>query len=196
METIFDTLINSFINHKVGIAEHFLNESLAGHLKENLTALFAQNKMQHAGTGNHAIGNRDKLVRGDSIHWLDRAHNDEYENSFFDLMDHFVKYLNENCYTGITSYEFHYTLYTPGTFYKKHMDRFQNNDSRKFSMIMYLNTGWIPEDGGKLCIHHEESLQNISPQNGKVVFFKSNELEHEVLMTHKNRMSITGWLKG
>ena len=196
METIFNTLIDSFINDKVGIAEHFLNESLAGHLKENLTTLFAQNKMQHAGTGNNIIVDHNKLVRGDSIHWLDRAHNDVHENSFFDLMDQFIKYLNENCYTGISSYEFHYTLYAPGTFYKKHMDRFQNNDSRKFSMIMYLNTDWTAEDGGELCIHHESGLQNISPVNGKVVFFKSNELEHEVLMTHKNRMSITGWLKG
>jgi SM-20-related protein len=196
LETIFNTLIDSYINDKVGIAEHFLNESLAGHLKENLTTLFTQNKMQHAGTGNNAIVDRNKLMRGDSIHWLDRAHNDVHENSFFDLMDEFIKYLNENCYTGISSYEFHYTLYAPGTFYKRHMDRFQNNDSRKFSMIMYLNTEWVIEDGGELCIHHESGLQNISPVNGKVVFFKSNELEHEVLMNHKNRMSITGWLKG
>ncbi|MEO6812702.1 MAG: 2OG-Fe(II) oxygenase [Ginsengibacter sp.] len=196
METIFNTLIDSFINDKVGIAEHFLNESLAGHLKENLTNLFARNKMQLGGTGNNAIVDHNNLVRGDSIHWLDRAHNDDHENSFFDLMDLFVKYLNENCYTGINNYEFHYTLYQPGTFYKKHMDRFQNNDSRKFSMIMYLNTDWIAGDGGELCIHHEAGLQNISPLNGKAVFFKSNELEHEVLMTHKDRMSITGWLKG
>ena len=196
METIFNTLIDSFISDKVGIAEHFLNESLAAHLKENLTSLFARNKMQLGGTGKNATIDHNNLVRGDSIHWLDRAHNDVHENSFFSLMDRFVKYLNENCYTGISSYEFHYTLYTPGTFYKKHMDRFQNNDSRKFSMIMYLNSEWAAGDGGELCIHHEEGLQNISPLNGKAVFFKSNELEHEVLMTHKNRMSITGWLKG
>ena len=30
---------------------------------------------------------------------------------------------------------------------------------------------------------------------GKSVFFKSNELEHEVLVTYLPRMSITGWLK-
>ncbi len=197
METIFNTLIDSFINDKVGIADHFLNEPLAANLKENLTTLFAQNKMQQAGTGNKTIVDHNKLIRGDSIHWLDRAHNNVHENAFFDLMDQFVKYLNENCYTGINSYEFHYTLYEPGTFYKRHMDRFQNNDSRKFSMIMYLNSDWVAEDGGELCIHHDESeSQNISPVNGKVVFFKSDELEHEVLMTNKNRMSITGWLKG
>ena len=196
MESTFDTLINSYINDKVGIAEHFLSDHLTEHLKENLTNLFSQNKMHLAGTGNKTLIDRNILVRGDNIHWLDRAHNDIHENSFFDLMDNFVKQLNENCYTGISSYEFHYTLYTPGTFYKRHMDRFQNNDSRKFSMIMYLNTDWKPEDGGEICIYKEEGPQNISPQNGKVVFFKSNELEHEVLLTNKNRMSITGWLKG
>jgi SM-20-related protein len=31
--------------------------------------------------------------------------------------------------------------------------------------------------------------------NGKGVFFKSGELEHEVLLANKMRMSITGWLK-
>ena len=195
MEKIFNTLIDSFISDKIGIAEHFLSESLAAHLKENLTALFAENKMQQAGTGNRALVHHNERMRGDSIHWLDRAHNDEHENTFFDLMDRFVKFLNENCYTGISSYEFHYTLYTPGTFYKKHMDRFQNDDSRKFSMIMYLNTGWVAQDGGELCIYQKTGSQNIAPLNGKVVFFKSNELEHEVLITHKNRMSITGWLK-
>ena len=62
-------------------------------------------------------------------------------------------------------------------------------------MIMYLNAGWVKADGGQLRIHHDGSFQNISPINGKTVFFKSSELEHEVLPTNKPRMSITGWLK-
>ena len=62
-------------------------------------------------------------------------------------------------------------------------------------MIMYLNDDWEIRDGGELCIYHENGKQNISPNNGKSVFFKSSELEHEVLVTHKPRMSITGWLK-
>ena len=63
-------------------------------------------------------------------------------------------------------------------------------------MIMYLNEDWVAADGGELCIHHADSLQNIAPENGRIVFFKSNELPHEVLVTNKKRMSITGWLKG
>ncbi|WP_082468488.1 2OG-Fe(II) oxygenase [Pedobacter sp. R20-19] len=110
-------------------------------------------------------------------------------------MDKFVLYLNQTCYTGITGYEFHYTLYEPGTYYAKHIDQFQNNGSRQYSMIMYLNADWKTEDGGELCIYQNETPQNISPDSGKSVFFRSSDLLHEVLVTHKQRMSITGWLK-
>ena len=195
MEDIFNALIDSFIDNKVGIAENFLSADLAGRLKENLKALYQEKQMQNAGTGNETLVVHDKLVRGDKIYWLDRKHNNTNENDFFDLMDSFVSYLNSTCYTGITGYEFHYTLYEKGSFYKKHIDQFGNNKSRQYSMIMYLNTDWVENDGGELCIHHSDNIQNISPLNGKSVFFKSSELEHEVMLTNKPRMSITGWLK-
>ena len=195
MQKIFDTLIDSFIENKVGIAEDFLNGPLAANLKQNLLGLFAGNHLQPAGTGNRQEVAHDKLFRSDMIYWLDRNNENAHENQFFDLMDSFVSYLNETCYTGINSYEFHYTLYEPGSFYKKHIDQFRNNDSRQFSMIMYLNEGWTDGDGGELSIHHDHSVQDISPVNGRSIFFKSNELPHEVLLTHKPRMSITGWLK-
>ncbi len=168
---------------------------MATSLKDNLIALYDNNQMLSAGTGNLDAISFDKSVRSDKIFWLDRRHNDKSENDFFDLMDEFVSYLNSTCYTGITGYEFHYAMYEKGTFYKKHMDRFRSDSSRLFSMIMYLNEDWEQSDGGELCIHHADHLQNISPNKGKSIFFKSNELLHEVLVTQKPRMSITGWLK-
>ena len=60
---------------------------------------------------------------------------------------------------------------------------------------MYLNNDWKTGDGGELCVYPEGRSQNISPLGGKSVFFKSNELEHEVLTSNVPRMSITGWLK-
>lgn len=195
MEKIFDCLIDSFIVDKVGIAENFLSVELAAHLKENLIALFENKKLLNAGVGNDVVVNQDKMIRSDVIYWLDRKHENQYENDFFDLMDEFVLYLNRTCYTGITGYEFHYTLYEKGTFYKKHIDQFQHNGSRQYSMIMYLNAGWKTQDGGELRIYHADEEQNISPNNGKSVFFKSSDLAHEVLLTNKQRMSITGWLK-
>ncbi len=193
-QTIFEVLINSFIADKVGIAEGFLSKTLAANLKLNLQQLYSSNQLTAAGTGNVQV-DHNKKFRGDVIHWLGRENENVHENSFFDLMDDFVAYLNETCYTGINGYEFHYTLYPVGSFYKRHLDQFRSNDSRKYSMIMYLNDDWELKDGGQLCIHHKDSMQNISPENGKSVFFKSSELEHEVLVTNKPRMSITGWLK-
>jgi SM-20-related protein len=195
LEKIFNTLVSSFIDNKIGIAEDFLSKSIAFHLQENLVALYGDKLMELAGTGSKNNLKHDDLFRSDVIYWLDRDHNNIHENDFFDLIDAFILYLNETCYTGITSYEFHYSLYEKGSFYKKHIDQFQGNDSRKYSMIMYLNDEWEAAHGGELRIHHEDRMEDISPVNGKSVFFRSNELEHEVLVSHKPRMSITGWLK-
>ncbi len=195
MQKIFDTLINSFIVNKVGIAEDFLTETLCLELKHNLETLYNNKLLLSAGIGNNTIVDHDKLIRNDKIYWLDRAHENQYENDFFDVMDRFVSHLNNSCYTGITGYEFHYALYEKGSFYKKHLDQFKNNESRKYSMIIYLNTNWQHDDGGELCIHHIQDSQNILPTSGKGIFFDSSLIEHEVLTTNKPRMSITGWLK-
>lgn len=195
MNTIFNALVNSFLEDKVGLAQNFLSENLAAHLKENLLALYAKNQLRAAGIGNNTKLVQDKLKRSDIIYWLDREHKDLHENSFFDLIDQFVSYLNSTCYAGITGYEFHYAMYEKGSFYKRHLDQFQDNKSRAYSMIMYLNDNWQENDGGELCIYHADHSQIITPVNGKCVFFKSSELEHEVLLSHQPRLSITGWLK-
>lgn len=195
MNDTFDELIDSYIDNQVGISDSFLSDTLALSLTANLKNLYTGNQLSHAGTGNETLAVLNTLVRSDKIHWLDRKHNDATENTFFDLMDSFVLYLNSTCYTGITGYEFHYTLYETGSFYKKHLDQFKNNASRQYSMIMYLNVDWLAIDGGELCIYQNGSSELISPMNGKGVFFKSSDLEHEVLLCNKARMSITGWLK-
>lgn len=191
----FELLINSYLDDKVGITQHFLNKELAQSLRFNLKNLFFKNAFKEAGTSNNNIV-VNKLLRSDKIYWLDKSHHNFAEDEFFALMDAFVGHLNSTCYTGISSYEFHYAIYEEGSFYLPHLDQFRNNDSRKYSMILYLNEDWVAEDGGALRVHHSnESTQDISPESGTAVFFKSSELLHEVLLTHKPRMSITGWLK-
>lgn len=196
MEKDFEVLIAGFIENKVGISENFLSDTLANHLKANLFALHKQKLLVKAGTGNSEKAIHNVAVRSDVIYWLGRENNNEFENEFFDLVDDFIKYLNKSCYAGITGYEFHYSLYEPGTFYARHRDQFQNNPGRKYSMISYLNADWHTEDGGQLFIHQANNNQQISPTQGKTVFFKSNELVHEVLVTTQQRLSVTGWLKG
>lgn len=195
MENNFEHLIESFIKENIGIDEHFITNDLSQHLKQNILNLLDNNQLVAAGTGNHQKLNHDTEVRSDLIYWLDRKHENEYENDFFDQIDDFVKYLNRSCFAGITSYEFHYSLYEAGSFYQKHLDQFKNNANRKYSMISYLNDDWNENDGGELLIYQNYNNKKITPTQGKTVFFKSNELQHEVLVTQKRRMSVTGWLK-
>ena len=192
MDLIFDELIDSYLATNVGTVSNFLSTALSAHLVDNINALYADDRMLSAGTGNDKLVNHDKLVRSDKIYWLDRLHDNTHENAFFDLMDRFVSHLNSSCYAGITGYEFHYTLYEKGSFYKRHLDNFKQNGTRAFSMIMYLNT---KVNGGSLRIYQGDGFSDITPNSGKSVFFKSDQLEHEVLITHLPRMSITGWLK-
>ena len=195
MEDCFETLISRYLDTKVGVVPDFISEELAENLVQRLFELKEQNLLKAAGIGNVAKLTHNAEIRSDAIYWLDRNNNNEFENQFLDQVDAFVTYLNRSCYTGITGYEFHFALFDKGSFYRKHLDQFQNNSSRQFSMITYLNQNWQPEDGGELCIYDEAKIQKVTPTNRKTVFFKSNELVHEVLESHKPRLSVTGWLR-
>ena len=195
LNQIFESVITSFLKDRVGLSDKFLTDKLSLELRKNILKLVFDKKLKQAQIGNRNKRNQNNLIRSDSIYWLDRSHENIYENDFFDVIDAFVIYLNETCYLGITGYEFHYALYDKGSFYKRHLDQFRDNQQRAYSMIMYLNEDWELADGGQLCIYHKDYNQTISPTNGKCVFFKSSELEHEVLLNQKSRMSITGWLK-
>ncbi len=195
MENHFEDLITSYLDNKIGISEHFLTDELCNHLKENLLLLIDGNQLVKAGTGNDNKLVHNQKVRNDTIYWLDKKHNNVHENAFFVQIEAFILYLNQTCYAGITDYEFHYSLFEKGSFYKKHIDQFQDNAKRQFSMISYLSSNWQTKDGGELLIHQTNNNQKIAPNQGKTVFFKSDELAHEVLETNERRMSITGWLK-
>jgi SM-20-related protein len=194
-QSTFEELISSFLAKRVGISTDFLSNDLTVQLKASLITRYKNEEMKLAGVGNLHLLNVDTDTRRDKIFWLDQLNDNPVEHIFFDLIDAFVLYLNRTCFAGIKSYEFHYALYEKGAFYKKHIDQFKLDDSRSFSMILYLNEAWKEGDGGELKVYHKAEIQLISPENRKCVFFKSNELPHEVLLTNVTRMSITGWLK-
>lgn len=195
MDKSFENLISSFIENRIGISNDFLSKSLSSHLKSNVLQLQNEQALFRAGIGNQQKFIQITEVRKDLVYWLDKVHGNEYENMFLNLIDDFIKYLNMTCYAGITSCEFHYSIYEVGGFYKRHLDQFQSNSSREYSMVSYLNSDWKTEDGGELCVYQKDKAIYIQPLEGKTVFFKSNELEHEVLITNQKRLSVTGWFK-
>jgi SM-20-related protein len=195
MTNQFDLLIDSFIENKIGVDTGFISKALSNGLLQNIIQLQRDELMTAAGIGNRNIKDTGQKMRSDKIYWMDKTHPDLYEQEFLQLAEEFIKHLNSTCYTGITDYEFHYAVYEEGSFYKRHTDRFKNDDSRKYSLINYLNEDWLEEDGGQLWIYGDEEVKKILPEAQTAVFFKSNEMEHEVTKANRSRMSITGWLK-
>jgi SM-20-related protein len=195
MEDSYETLITGFIDHQVGICEFFLSADLAGRLQQNLMDLDQANKMQSAGIGNDRVKDLKQNKRGDKIYWIENNSQEPAEREFLDQVEAFIEHLNQSCYTRINDYEFHYALYETGSSYTRHLDQFKNNTDRKFSLINYLNTDWKAEEGGELCIFHQDSVEKILPNMQKAVFFKSDASEHEVCKSTRPRMSISGWLK-
>ena len=148
-----------------------------------------------------AIGNRTdekviEAIRGDYIFWLDEQTDTPASALFFKKVNDLVAYLNATCFLGIAEKEFHYALYPEGTFYKRHLDVFQNDHRRRLSLVCYLNDeNWLPEFGGELVIYKDSGDVTIFPERGRVVIFDSQTLEHEVKPVQQKRYSITGWLK-
>ena len=195
MNNKFDLLIDSYLDNKVGIDNEFLNASLVEGLHQNILQLQKDDLMVAAGIGNNEVKDAHQKMRGDKIYWMDKSHDNIYEQEFLQQVEDFISYLNSTCYTGINGYEFHYAVYEQGSFYKRHKDQFKTDSDRKYSLINYLNKDWLQEDGGELLVYQDDAVQHILPHSQKAVFFKSDEMEHEVTLAHRPRMSITGWLK-
>jgi SM-20-related protein len=195
MNNKFDDLIDSYLRDNVGIHSSFLNEELSDGLYKNILGLIKDEMMTPAGIGNNDVKDAHQKMRGDKIYWMDKKHDNKYEQEFLQLTEDFIDRLNSTCYAGINDYEFHYAVYEEGSFYKRHKDQFKNDSDRKYSFINYLNKNWLAEDGGELLIYENNVVQKILPHFQTAVFFKSNEMEHEVTMAHRPRMSITGWFK-
>ncbi len=195
MQETFEEIIEGFIQNKIGISDLFLTARLAGLLQKHVGKLHTEDRLISAGIGNNKLHDLNAKIRGDKIHWLDRKNNQSDELEFLDFIEEFIQYLNKTCYTGINAYEFHFAVYDEGSFYKRHKDQFRSDSNRKFSLITYLNHDWVNADGGQLWVHQNDETTKIIPNNRKGVFFQSNELEHEVTIAMRARMSVTGWLK-
>ncbi len=195
MSNQFDVLIDSYLENKIGIDTLFLSESLSNGLEENIVRLQKDEMMKAAGIGNDTIADSKQKMRSDKIYWLDKSHDNKFEQEFLQLIEQFIERLNSTFYTGINGYEFHYAVYEEGSFYKRHKDQFKNDSNRKYSLISYLNRNWLDSDGGQLLTYQNDTVQKTLPHAQSAVFFKSDEMEHEVTIANRSRMSITGWLK-
>lgn len=197
---LYERIITGLLEDQYYIAEDFFNLEEVQQMRNVLLEKYEEDNFKKAAIGNKLNETIEKTVRGDFILWINEKDGGEVENIFFSKINSLVDYLNKTCFLGILQKEFHYAVYPPGTFYKRHLDTFQNDDRRKLSLVCYLNDeNWKPENGGELVIYKKENgvetPKSIYPLPGRVVIFESQILEHEVKPVKTTRLSITGWLK-
>lgn len=147
-----------------------------------------------AGIGKNTTRQINETIRGDYIKWIDKAKAPVPLLNYFEKLEQLIAFINQSLFLSLKDLELHLTVYPEGTFYKKHLDQFRIDDHRKLSVICYLNKDWLPEHGGELRMYLPNGPLDILPGAGKLVCFRSDQIEHEVLPATRERRSITGWL--
>lgn len=196
LNPMYEKVIIDLLEQQFSIVDDFFNFKEIEDLRALLLEKYNEDEFRKAAIGNQFSEQIIKSIRGDFISWIDENNLLPEEKVFFNKIDDFTNYMNRTCFLGIQEKEFHYAVYPKGTFYKKHLDTFQNDDSRKLSIVCYLNNeDWKPEFGGELVIFKPLEEIKVYPLKGRVVIFESQVLEHEVRQVEQMRLSITGWLK-
>jgi SM-20-related protein len=197
---LYEQIITDIGKQKYSIIENFFSTDDVAVLRQSILTKYEEDTFKKAAIGNRVNETIVKSIRGDVILWIDETKADTAEILFFNRINDLVGYLNKTCFLGILHKEFHYAIYPKNTYYKRHIDTFQNDDRRKLSFVCYLNEdGWLPKNGGELVLYLDENGQEVEkviyPFPGRVVIFESQIIEHEVRPVIVDRLSITGWLK-
>ncbi len=193
---LYENIIEDLTSKQYSIIDNFFTSEEVVALRQSLLDKYEEDAFKKSAIGNRTNEVIKKAIRGDIILWIDENNINPSEQLFFNKINDLKDYLNRTCFLGINQKEFHYAIYPEGTFYKRHLDTFQNDDRRKLSFVCYLNEeNWKPENGGELVLYLEKGEEVVYPFPGKVVIFESQILEHEVKPVNTPRLSITGWLK-
>jgi len=151
-------------------------------------------EFKKAGIGKDQQKQINEAIRGDYIQWIDKNNALPELTVYLDRLHDLTLFLNRSLFLSLKDSEIHMTVYPPGSFYKRHLDQFRKDDHRILSVICYLNENWKPEDGGQLRLYLEDGHLDVQPTAGTLVCFRSDQLEHEVLVAHRQRLSLTGWM--
>jgi SM-20-related protein len=147
-----------------------------------------------AGIGKNQQKQINETIRGDYISWIDPATSEAPLKEYIAKLHELIASVNQNLFLSLKDCEVHQTIYPVGSFYKRHLDQFKKDDHRKLSVICYLNKNWTDTDGGQLRLYLGTQSKDVLPLAGRLVCFRSDLLEHEVLPAKRERLSLTGWL--
>ncbi len=180
------------------VREEFFECSFCCQLRGECLAVLNDNPLQQAAVGKGRGMEVREKIRNDSISWLDAGAEAAFQKQYRDQMELLRLALNQQFFLGLFDFESHFAVYPAGGFYKAHRDQHAGATKRVVTVILYLNENWQPGDGGELRLWTTPGKAQgpsvlIEPRMGTLVCFMADDYWHEVLVSHKSRMSITGW---
>jgi SM-20-related protein len=194
MNEIFDSIVDGLAEKGYAVADSFLSQAEVDAILATAQFKHGIDQFKKAGIGkNHAL-QINEAIRGDYIHWLDKNTASLPAKVYLDRLHELIQYINRTLFLSLKDYEVHMTIYPIGSFYKRHLDQFKKDDHRKLSVICYLNNDWTAAHGGDLRMYLPGETLDFLPIAGRLVCFRSDQIEHEVLPATRERLSLTGWI--
>jgi SM-20-related protein len=194
MEQDFEPIADGLAERGFAIVQNFLTLAEVDAIVQLDSFTNHAASFKKAGIGKDQQKQINEAVRGDYIQWIDRKTASPELQVYLDRLQKLTAALNRSLFLSLKDFEIHMTVYPPGAFYKRHLDQFRKDDHRILSVICYLNQNWVPDNGGQLRLYLQEGPIDVQPTAGTLVCFRSDQLEHEVLPAHRQRLSLTGWM--
>jgi SM-20-related protein len=194
MIALFDSIADNLAEHGYAVADQFLSQKEVSDILSLPDFKNGLEQFKKAGIGKSQGLQINEAIRGDYIQWLDKQTSSEPTKVYLNRLHDLVQHLNQALYLSLKDFEVHMTIYPIGSYYKRHLDQFRHDDHRKLSVICYLNENWTSENGGQLKMHLKTGSPEILPIAGRLVCFRSDQIEHEVLPANRERLSLTGWI--
>lgn len=194
-EWLFERIAQGIEAQGYAICPAALPMALAEQLQAEQLRLNAA-RYREAGVGRGDGFQTNPFVRSDEICWM--SGESEAEQAWRQWAAALQRYLNRRLFLGLFSFESHYAHYRPGDFYRRHLDAFRGQANRVLSLVLYLNPGWDPKDGGELVVYRDEADREgtrVVPLMATLVVFLSEEFPHEVLPAARDRYSVAGWFR-
>lgn len=194
-EQLFATIARDLLERGYSINPCVLAGGLADDLLLQLHTV-SPRQFSPAGTGREQHQVLNSFVRKDKICWI--TGDSPAGRQWLDWTGELQTFLNRRLLLGLFSFESHFAHYSAGAFYRRHLDAFRGECNRVLSVVVYLNPGWRPGDGGELVLYPEHADARgirVTPALGTLVVFLSEEFEHEVLAARCDRFSVAGWFR-
>lgn len=162
-------------------------------LRHEATELWQDEALTPAGIGRAEDHELIARIRRDKTKWLDGS--TPAQTAYLAFAETLRRDINARLMLGLFAFEAHYAVYEAGAFYKRHVDSFRGARNRVLSTVLYLNPDWREGDGGHLRIYGPDDsvLTELRPEFGTLAIFLSEEVPHEVTISHRERFSIAGW---